>query len=120
MSHSGTSPRSLRASQTLGRSKRPQTTTDRRIYARPSAQHPPKANEEERSRTRKGSSTLAKRLLHHDGLVFLKTSPLGGLPIFLKVNHQLESRTREIRPFGSEGGAKLPSSLPLSFIPFRP
>ncbi|HEV3209567.1 MAG TPA: hypothetical protein VGY91_04830, partial [Chthoniobacterales bacterium] len=46
--------------------------------------------------------------------VFLKTSPLGGLPIFLKVNHQLESRTRENRPFGSEGGAKLPSSLPLS------
>ena len=36
------------------------------------------------------------------------------MPIFLKVNHQLESRTREIRPFGSEGGAKLPSSLPLS------
>ncbi|HEV3210763.1 MAG TPA: hypothetical protein VGY91_10910, partial [Chthoniobacterales bacterium] len=63
---------------------------------------------------------LAKRLLHHDGLVFLKTSPLGGLPIFLKVNHQLESRTRENRPFGSEG-AKLPSSLPLSrkTIPVR-
>src|SRR4029077_14486081 len=31
-------------------------------------------------------------------------------------HHQLESRTREIRPFGSEGGAKLPSSLPLSII----
>ena len=28
-------------------------------------------------------------------------------PIFLKVNHQLESRMREIRQSGSEGGAKL-------------
>jgi hypothetical protein len=54
---------------------------------------------------------LAKRLLLHDELVLLKTSSPGGLPIFLKVNHQLESRKREIRPFGSEGGAKL------SFVP---
>jgi hypothetical protein len=29
------------------------------------------------------------------------------MPIFLKVNHQLESRMREIRQSGSEGGAKL-------------
>jgi hypothetical protein len=28
------------------------------------------------------------------------------MPIFLKDNHQLESRMREIRQSGSEGGAK--------------
>jgi hypothetical protein len=33
------------------------------------------------------------------------------LPIFLKVNHQLESRMQEICQSGSEGGAKL------SFVP---
>jgi len=30
----------------------------------------------------------------------------------LKANHQLESRMREIRQSGSEGGATWPSSLP--------
>src|SRR5437667_8186553 len=54
---------------------------------------------------RTGQSTLAKCLLHRNGLVFLKTSPSCGLPIFLKVNHQLESRMPEIGLFGSEGGA---------------
>ena len=33
------------------------------------------------------------------------------MPIFLKVNHQLESRMQEICQSGSEGGAKL------SFVP---
>src|SRR5215813_12132521 len=33
------------------------------------------------------------------------------MPIFLKVNHQLESRMPEIGPSGSEGGAKI------SFVP---
>jgi hypothetical protein len=32
----------------------------------------------------------------------------------LEVNHQLESRVREIRLPGSEGGALHPASLPLS------
>ena len=36
------------------------------------------------------------------------------MPIFLKVNHQLESRMRESRLSGSEGGATHRSSLPLS------
>ena len=36
------------------------------------------------------------------------------MPIFLKVNHQLESRMQEICQSGSEGGAKLTLSLPLS------
>jgi hypothetical protein len=36
------------------------------------------------------------------------------MPIFLKVNHQLESRMRENRKSGSEGGANPGLSLPLS------
>jgi len=59
--------------------------TNRRIHARTTAQHPTKAKKEERSRTRNRSSTLAQRLLYHDGLVFLRTSSSKGLPIFLKV-----------------------------------
>ncbi len=47
------------------------------------------------------------------GLYLLKTSAHCGMPIFLKVNHQLESRMREIRQSGSEGGAKPSLSLPL-------
>src|SRR5215469_874531 len=37
----------------------------------------------------------------------LRTSAHCGMPIFLKVNHQLESRMPEIGPSGSEGGAKI-------------
>src|SRR6266436_3492737 len=50
---------------------------------------------------------MAKYLLHRGWLVLLKTSAGRGLPIFLKVNHQLESRMQEICQSGSEGGAKL-------------
>src|SRR6201981_2987620 len=57
----------------------------RRLRARPTAQHPEKAKQEERARTRKRSSALAKRLLHHNGLVHLKTSTRCGMSIFLKV-----------------------------------
>ena len=49
---------------------------------------------------------MAKYLLLRDGLVLLKTSTHCGMPIFLKVNHQLESRMQEICQSGSEGGAK--------------
>jgi len=38
------------------------------------------------------------------------------MPIFLKANHQLESRMREICQSGSEGGARYLASLPLSVI----
>jgi hypothetical protein len=50
---------------------------------------------------------MAKYLLLRGWLVFLKTSVRYGLPIFLKVNHQLESRMQEICQSGSEGGARL-------------
>ena len=49
---------------------------------------------------------MAKYLLLRGGLVLLKTSTHCGMPIFLKVNHQLESRIQEIWQSGSEGGAK--------------
>ena len=44
------------------------------------------------------------------------TSTDRGRSILIEVNHQLESRMREIRPSGSEGGGTPPneSSLPLS------
>src|ERR1700757_1007610 len=57
----------------------------RRLRARPIAQHPQKAKQQERPRARKRSSALAKRLLHHNGLVLLKRSSLRSLSIFLKV-----------------------------------
>ena len=38
------------------------------------------------------------------------------MPIFLKANHQLESRMREICQSGSEGGARYLASLPLSVL----
>ena len=64
-----------------------------------------KADGQTWTRLRQGPSALAKRLLPHNGLVLLKTSLPCGSPIFLKANHQLESRMREIRQSGSEGGA---------------
>jgi hypothetical protein len=45
-------------------------------------------------------------ILLRGGLILLETSTHCGLPIFLKVNHQLESRMQEICQSGSEGGAK--------------
>jgi hypothetical protein len=59
---------------------------------------------------------MAKRLLHHNGLVLLKTGSSDGLPIFLKVNHQLESRMPEtacsVRREGRRHTASLPYLLP--------
>jgi hypothetical protein len=57
---------------------------------------------------------MAKYLLLRGGLVLLKTSAHCGTPIFLKANHQLESRMHEICQSGSVGGAKPTLSLPLS------
>ena len=72
---------------------------------------------------RSGQSALAKYLLHRDGRVLLKTSVHYGLPILLKVNHQLESRMPEIGLFGSGGGPSLTdvptSSLDADLLPRR-
>ena len=59
----------------------------------------------------KESLPMAKYLLLRGGLVLLKTSTHCGMPIFLKVNHQLESRMQENCQSGSEGGAK-PTFVP--------
>src|SRR5208337_4862525 len=62
---------------------------------------------------------MAKCLLRRGGLVLLKTSACCGLPIFLKANHQLESRVPEIGLLGSEGGATL-SVVPTPIILWTP
>src|SRR5271168_480336 len=59
---------------------------------------------------------MAKCLLLRGGLVLLKTSACCGLPIFLKANHQLESRVPEIGLLGSEGGATS-SVVPTPIVP---
>src|SRR5260221_14527830 len=66
---------------------------------------------------------MAKYLLLRGWLVFLKTSVHCGLPIFLKVNHQLESRMQEICQSGSEGGAKLtfvPTPMDIEQVILKP
>ena len=49
--------------------------------------------------------TLATSLLCQAGVVLSCCSPCGGQSILPEVNHQPESRVREIRQHGSEGGA---------------
>src|SRR6202035_2461445 len=86
------------------------------LCARAVAQYPQAPDETERPGQRKRSLPMAKYLLHRGGLVLLKTSTLCGMPIFLKVNHQLESRMQEICQSGSEGGAK-PTFVPTPIVP---
>jgi hypothetical protein len=56
-----------------------------------------------------------KRLFCRAGAVLLGHSPCNGLPILSQVNHQLESRMREICLYGSEGGGS-PALLPTPII----
>src|ERR1700752_525076 len=76
----------------------------RRLRARPTAQHPEKAKQEERARTRKRSSALAKCLLHHNGLVHLKASTRCGMSIFLKVTTNWRAGCKKVAcPVRREG-----------------
>src|SRR5580693_1167150 len=84
------------------------------LCARAVAQYPQAPEEAKRPGQRKRSLPMAKYLLLRGGLVLLKTSAHCGTPIFLKANHQLESRMHEICQSGSVGGAKPTLSLPLS------
>src|SRR5580704_1627336 len=84
------------------------------LCARAVAQYPQAPEEAKRLGQRKRSLPMAKYLLLRGGLVLLKTSAHCGTPIFLKANHQLESRMHEICQSGSVGGAKPTLSLPLS------
>src|ERR1700722_3435719 len=90
------------------------------LCARAVAQYPQAPEEEKRPGQRKRSLPMAKYLLLRGGLVLLKTSAHCGTPIFLKANHQLESRMHEICQSGSVGGAKPTLSLPLSPTPTEP
>ena len=85
----------------------------RRLRARTTAQHPEKAKQKERARTRKRSSALAKCLLHHHGLVLLKTSSRRGLPIFLKVTTDWRAEWEKFARSVRREGRSFPSSLPL-------
>src|ERR1700732_4542803 len=84
------------------------------LCARAVAQYPQAPDETKRPGQRKRSLPMAKYLLLRGGLVLLKTSTHCGMPIFLKVNHQLESRTQEIWQSGSEGGGA--SALPTPIL----
>src|SRR6516165_82764 len=86
----------------------------RRLRARTTAQHPEKAKQKERARTRKRSSALAKCLLHHHGLVYLKTSTRGGMSIFLKVTTNWRAGCKKSACPVRREGRSFPSSLPLS------
>src|ERR1700726_2684990 len=90
------------------------------LCARAVAQYPQAPDETKRPGQRKRSLPMAKYLLLRGGLVLLKTSTHCGMPIFLKVNHQLESRVQEICQSGSEGGAR-PTFVPTPiFTPKEP
>src|SRR5690606_35694364 len=52
----------------------------------------------------KGGCWLAQRLLHCARAVLSGPGPCAGVSVLSQVTHQLESRMREIRPSGSEGG----------------
>src|SRR6202030_309988 len=81
------------------------------LCARAVAQYPQAPDETKRPGQRKRSLPMAKYLLLRGGLVLLKTCTQCGMPIFLKVTHQLESRVQEICQSGSEGGAR-PTFVP--------
>src|SRR5262252_5973692 len=85
----------------------------RRLRARTTAQHPEKAKQKERARTRKRSSALAKCLLHHNGLVHLKTSTRCGMSIFLKVTTNWRAGCKKSACPVRREGRSFPSSLPL-------
>src|SRR5262249_52698437 len=95
----------------------------RRLRARTTAQHPEKAKQKERARTRKRSSALAKCLLHHNGLVYLKTSTRCGMSILLKVTTNWRAGCKKSACPVRREGRSFPSSLPLSaliWLPGRP
>ena len=55
-------------------------------------------------RTLGGPSTVAQRLLCQAWAVLAQSRPRTGLSVLGEVNHQPESRMRETRTSGSEGG----------------
>src|SRR5712691_3592647 len=76
------------------------------------AYYPASASEAERSCSRYGQCPLAQCVLCCAGIILFVWSPRAVWSTLSQVNHQLESRMRENRPSGSEGGGTL-FSLPL-------
>jgi hypothetical protein len=64
-----------------------------------------------------GSYPLAQGFLGGARAVFSGGRPCSRLSILEQVNHRPESRMREIRPYGSEGGEAKPNRLSLPLFP---
>src|SRR6266568_7141818 len=77
-----------------------------------SAQYPPPAAEAERACARHRQCPLAQRLLCCAGAALFVCRPRALWSILSEVNHQLESRMRETRLSGSEGGGTTSSPYP--------
>ncbi len=81
------------------------------------AQHPASATASQGSWPWSGPPTLAECFLYRAWAVLSATGPYLRASILVKVNHQPESRMREIRPSGSEGGgSRIQSALPTPMI----
>ena len=91
-------------------------TRTRRLGEDAASQHPALAQRRKGTRPRPGPSTLDQRLLRRPRAVLHDHGPESSVSILSKVNHQPESRMREIRTSGSEGGGVQLNglSLPLS------
>jgi hypothetical protein len=75
-----------------------------RLDSRPPARHSAQASSPAWPGAKGGPPTLAERLLRATRVVQPERSPCSFRSILPEVNHQLESRMREIRQSGSEGG----------------
>src|SRR6266850_1502887 len=78
------------------------------------AQYPAASAVAERPSSRYGQCSLAKCLLYCARAAFSFCGSGATSSILSEVNHQLESRMRENRPSGSEGGGTLVLPTPIS------
>src|SRR5216683_6598536 len=76
------------------------------------AHYPASASEAERPCSRYGQCPLAQCVLCCAGLILFVWSPRAVWSTLSEVNHQLESRMRENRLSGSEGGGTTRSPYP--------
>src|SRR5882724_11196585 len=79
------------------------------------AHYPASASEAERPCSRYGQRPLAQCVLCCAGTVLFVCRPRAVWSTLSEVNHQLESRMRETRPSGSEGGGTCVLPSPISY-----
>ena len=91
-----------------------------RLDSRPLAQHLAEASRPARPGPRVGPQTLAQQLLRSAWAVLPGRRPCRFRSILTQVNHQLESRMREIRLSGSEGGGPQTNAASLPLLRARP